>query len=83
MELNDPISILKEFIDKNNKTFGNIEYMCYKSGTLHYCQIIRVHIDGITKNRIANGTGNTDKIAKNIGAKNAITELKLLGYDFN
>lgn len=80
-ELNDPISILKEFIDKNNKTFGTIEYTCYRSGDSHYCEVIRRDIDG-TKTKISNGMGSKDKIAKNIAAKNAIIELKKKGYEF-
>jgi dsRNA-specific ribonuclease len=80
IELNDPISILKEFIDKNGDTFGKIEYNCYRSGPFHHCQVIRIHPDGITKNNLAYGNDTKDKKAKNIAAKNAIVALTSKGF---
>lgn len=77
-QLNDPISILKEFIDKNIDTFGTIEYVCtkiYQIPEKYLCQIIKTNTDG-TKTIIGSAMEFNDKIAKINAAKKVISDLK-------
>jgi dsRNA-specific ribonuclease len=76
-ELKDPISILKEFFDKN-KDFGNIEYICNRYGNLVQCNVYKS--DGVNKNLLGSGTGSKNATAKRNAALNSVENLKKQGF---
>lgn len=77
-QLNDPISILKEFFDKN-KDYGTIEYVCNKIGINQYCDVVLTTSDG-NKIILGNGVSTKKPNAKENAAINSIEYLKKKGY---
>jgi dsRNA-specific ribonuclease len=72
-DLKDPISVLKEFVDKN-KDFGIIEYHCGRYGDLVKCNTV------VNGSILGSGTGAINSTAKQNAALNTIEILKRRGF---
>ena len=77
-ELKDPISVLKEFFDKN-KDFGTIEYQCSRIDKLVNCYVYRITEND--KILLGKGSGAINSTSKQNAAINTIENLKKQGLN--